>query len=316
MGPMRTALRARVAVPLALVVALVAGACGDQPGPVGAPSPSTPAATSPATPSRLPPGRLTDLVAYDRERPLNVTTRDTANDAKAGVAVTDLTFDGGFGEPVEAYLVAPLRSPTRTLAGVVFAHGAGRDRSRFLEEAKALARRGAVVVLPTVPMNMSGNAGDDITYVSRAVIVQRRAIDILVARRDVDRRRLGFVGHSWGAVLGAILAGAEQRLAAVVVASFTKPVSRYFGSTKQYRDEIAVLDQQRWLAMRGDRRVLLQAGRLDSWHPGDATDELFTAIAGSKERRDYDLGHDLVEPAEPVDDRRAFLARVLRLPRS
>ena len=207
----------------------------------------------PVEPSRVPPERLTDLVAYDRRRPLDVTTRRTTSQPKAGVVVTDLTFDGGFGQPVEAYLVAPLRPPGRTLAGVVFAHGAGRDRSRFLEEAKVLARRGALALLPTVPMNMSGNAGDDITAIGRAVIAQRRALDVLAARPEVDRRRLGFVGHSWGAVLGSVLAGADQRLAAVVIASFTKPVSKYFGSTKQYRDEIAVFDQHRWLAMRGGR---------------------------------------------------------------
>jgi dipeptidyl aminopeptidase/acylaminoacyl peptidase len=303
---------------MASAVAIVVGACGGQggpPGPVGGPSPPPSAAASvtPAEPSRVPPERLTDLVAYDHRRPLDVTTRGSTNQPKDGVVVTDLTFDGGFGQPVEAYLVAPLRSPTRRLAGVVFAHGAGRDRTRFLDEAKVLARRGALVLLPTVPMNMSGNADDDITFIGRSVIAQRRAIDVLVARAEVDRRRLGFVGHSWGAVLGAVLAGAEQRLAAVVIASFTKPVSKYFGATLQYRDQIAVFDQHRWLAMRGDRRVLLQAGRLDGWHPVGATDELFTAIAAAKERKDYHLGHDLVEPAEPVNDRREFLTRVLRL---
>ena len=298
-------------------LAVVAGACGSQggrPGSVGAPGPS-PSATASVTvePSRVPPERLTDLVAYDRRRPLDVTTRRTTSQPKAGVVVTDLTFDGGSGQPVEAYLIAPLRPPGRTLAGVVFAHGAGRDRSRFLEEAKTLARGGALALLPTVPMNMSGNAADDITAIGRAVIAQRRALDVLAARPDVDRRRLAFVGHSWGAVLGSVLAGADQRLAAVVIASFTKPVSKYFGSTKQYRDEIAVFDQHRWLAMRGDRRVLLQAGRLDGWHPVDATDALYTAIAGAKQRLDYDLGHDLVEADEPVEDRREFLTQVLGL---
>jgi uncharacterized protein len=307
----------RVAVSIASVVAIAAGACGgpgDQPGRVGAPSPSSPPppVTTPA-PSWVPPRRLTDLVAYDRRRPLDVTTRGTASGSTAGVVVNDLTFDGGLGQPVEAFLVAPVRSSTRGLAGVVFAHGSGRDRSRFLEEAGVLARRGALVLLPTVPMNMSGNAGDDIGHIARSVIAQRRALDVLAARPEVDPRRLGFVGHSWGAVLGAVLAGADHRLAAVVVASFTTPVSQYFGSTKQYRDDIAVFDQHRWLGMSGGRRVLLQAGRLDSWHPETATDTLFSAIVGAKERRDYELGHDLVEAAGPAKDRREFIARVLRL---
>jgi dienelactone hydrolase len=305
---------ARIAVPLTAVLLL--GACGgEQPQPPSR-SPSAVRSTTAPAPTLPPPERLADLVAYDRARPLDVTVRGTTSDPTTGVTVTDLTYDGGSGEPVEAYLVSPVRSPTRTLAGVVYAHGSGRDRSRFLDEAKGVARRGVVVLLPTVPMNMSGDAAMDIAYVSRAVIAQRRALDVLAARPEVDRRRLGFVGHSWGAVLGAILAGAEPRLAAVVVASFTKPVSRYFGRTRQYREQIAVLDQHRWLALRGNRRVLLQAGRLDSYHPNADTDELFVAISGRKERRDYPLGHDLVEPPEPVDDRREFLTRVLGLART
>jgi dipeptidyl aminopeptidase/acylaminoacyl peptidase len=301
---------ARIAVPLTAVLLL--GACGGGPvqSPGGSPS-AVPSTTTLSTPERL-----VDLVAYDRDRPLAVTVRGTTTEAADGVTVTDLTYDGGFGEAVEAFLVAPLRPPAGTLAGVVFAHGSGRDRSRFLDEAKALARRGTLVLLPTVPMNISGDAGVDVAYVSRAAVAQRRALDVLAARAETDRRRLGFVGHSWGAILGAILAGAEPRLAAVVIASFTKPVSRYFGRTKGYRDQIAVLDQHRWLAMRGNRRVLLQAGRLDSYHSGADTEALYAAIAGGKERRDYDLGHDLVEPSEPADDRRDFLTRVLGLART
>jgi dipeptidyl aminopeptidase/acylaminoacyl peptidase len=304
---------APIAVPLTAVLLL--GACGGEPPQPPSRSPSAVRSTTAPAPT-LPPERLADLVAYDHARPLDVTVRGTTREPTTGVTVTDLTYDGGSGEPVEAYLITPVRSPTRTLAGVVFAHGSGRDRSRFLDEAKAVARRGALVLLPTVPMNLSGDAAIDIAYVSRAVIAQRRALDVLAARPEVDRGRLGFVGHSWGAILGAILAGAEPRLAAVVVASFTKPVSRYFGSTPQYREQIAVLDQHWWLALHGNRRVLLQAGSLDSYHRGADTDTLFAAISGRKERRDYHLGHDLVEPPEPVNDRREFLTRVLGLART
>jgi dienelactone hydrolase len=299
-GPMWAA---RIAVPLAAVVLL--GACGGEQPPGRSPSASQ-STTSPAP--TLPPERLAALVAYDRARPLDVTVRGTKREPTTGVAVTDLTYDGGSGEPVEAYLVAPVRSQTRTLAGVVFAHGSGRDRSRFLDEAKALARRGVLVLLPTVPMDMPGDPAADIAYVSRAAIAQRRALDVLAARPEVDRRRLGFVGHSWGAILGAILAGAEPRLAAVVLASFTKPVSRYFG-----HKQLTILDQHRWLALPGNRQVLLQAGRHDNYHPRTDTDDLFAAIAGRKERRDYDLDHDLVLPPEPVDDRREFLTHALSL---
>jgi len=264
-------------------------------------------------PPPVPRERMKTLVTYDGDRPLRVTSRMTTTERKSGVAITDMTFDNGLGGRVEAYLVMPVSAGGQKLAGVVFAHGSGRDRSRFLDEAKLLATRGAVVLLPTVPMNLTADAAADVAYVRQAVLTERRAVDVLVARGNVDRNRLGFVGHSWGGVLAGIMSGAEPRLAAVVVASFTKRLTRYQGGPTQYFDQLTVFDQHRWLAMPGKRQVLLQAGANDQWHPGQATDELFASIAGQKKRTDYPLGHDLVEPAEPVNDRREFLARVLHL---
>jgi dipeptidyl aminopeptidase/acylaminoacyl peptidase len=297
---------------------LLAGTLGcaaaDEPAPVVQPSASPSPVFLPGSyePPPVPPERMKALVAYDSNRPLRVTSRTTTTERNSGVTITDLTFDNGLGGRVEAYLVMPVSTGGRKLAGVVFAHGSGRDRSRFLNEAKLLATRGAAVLLPTVPMNLMRDAAD-VSYVRQAVLAERRAVDVLVTRGDVDRNRLGFVGHSWGGVLAGIMSGAEPRLAAVVVASFTKRLTRYQGGPKEYFDQLTVFDQHRWLAMPGKRRVLLQAGANDRWHPSQATDQLFASIAGHKESKDYPLGHDLVEPAEPVNDRREFLARVLHL---
>ncbi len=303
-------------------------ACGASGPPTASPTPtSTPSSTAPASatpaPSSSPPfrldtyeppdvpvARLTALAAGHAARPLGVTVRATTDDTAAGVAVADLTFDDGFGGTVEAYLVTPLNAPPG-LAGVVFAHGSDRDRSRFLPEAKTLAVRGAAVLLPTVPMTFTWTATTDVEFVRRALIVQRRAVDVLVARPSCAR--LGFAGHSWGGVLAGIMAGAEPRLAAVVVAAFTQRLTRYLDGGKEYTDQVTVFDHHRWLALPGARRVLIQSGTLDDWHPRAATDALFAATAEPKERKDYTLGHDLVAAAGPADDRRAFFARTLRL---
>jgi dipeptidyl aminopeptidase/acylaminoacyl peptidase len=264
-------------------------------------------------PPQVPPERMKALVTYDTNRPLRIGIRKTTTERKSGVTITDLMFDNGLGGRVSAYLVMPVSAGGQKLAGVVFAHGAGRDRRRFLDEAKLLAARGAAVLLPTVPMTLTDDAAADVAHVRRSVLAERRAVDVLVASGDVDTSRLGFVGHSWGGVLAGIMAGAEPRLSAVVVASFTMRLTRYQGGTKEYFDQVTVFDQHRWLAMPGKRQVLLQAGADDYWHPSQATEELFASIAGRKERKDYPLGHDLVEPAQPVNDRRQFFDRVLHL---
>jgi uncharacterized protein len=45
----------------------------------------------------------------------------------------------------------------------------------------------------------------------------RRGIDLLYGRPDVDRKRIAYVGHSWDAHVGAILAGVETRITAYVL---------------------------------------------------------------------------------------------------
>ena len=52
---------------------------------------------------------------------------------------------------------------------------------------------------------------------SHQVIDLRRAVDLLYLRRDVDRKRIAYVGHSWDAHVGAILAGVETRICCYVL---------------------------------------------------------------------------------------------------
>lgn len=49
----------------------------------------------------------------------------------------------------------------------------------------------------------------------RSIVNIRRAVNILAAREDVDARRIAFVGHSFGAMMGAV-AAADKRFNAAV----------------------------------------------------------------------------------------------------
>src|SRR5262249_51940022 len=49
-----------------------------------------------------------------------------------------------------------------------------------------------------------------------AVIAIRRAVDILNSRSDVDSWRVGFVGHSFGALMGAVAVSVDKRFKAAV----------------------------------------------------------------------------------------------------
>jgi pimeloyl-ACP methyl ester carboxylesterase len=64
------------------------------------------------------------------------------------------------------------------------------------------------------------------------VVDLRRAVDLLWGRADVDRHRIAFVGHSWDAHVGAILAGVEIRIGSyVLMASGYSDEEETFAST-------------------------------------------------------------------------------------
>jgi len=51
----------------------------------------------------------------------------------------------------------------------------------------------------------------------QTVIDLRRAVDVVLSRPGVDPKRIGFVGHSFGATWGGVLAGVEKRIKAYVL---------------------------------------------------------------------------------------------------
>src|SRR3989441_8479203 len=51
----------------------------------------------------------------------------------------------------------------------------------------------------------------------QAVVDIRRGIDLLLARKDVDPKRLAYVGHSYGAQWGAILSAVDERIKTAVL---------------------------------------------------------------------------------------------------
>ena len=50
-----------------------------------------------------------------------------------------------------------------------------------------------------------------------AIVDLRRSIDVLNAQSGIDRSRLAYIGHSFGAQFGAILAAVDKRMSAAVL---------------------------------------------------------------------------------------------------
>jgi dienelactone hydrolase len=317
----------RVAISLAIVLAFLTGqalgACaGRKSGGAAQPTLSaTPASAAPSAssdsdafdpdtyvPRKIADSDLAKRFAYDRSRPLDVHVQQTRH--QSGATIQTITYAVPGTDPVTAELVtAPGRGP-----GIVYAHGGAPGADQFLDEALAAVKHGGAAILPDIPITMTGTVATDITYVTEAVIAERRALDILVARSNVDPKRLAFVGHSWGAELAAIMAGAEPRLSAVAITCGWSRMSTDMADTagitgdRKYIEAATVLDGFRFVGIKDlKRRVLIQYGTQDPNIPTAQRTELTHAAVGNVVRKDYDAGHDLIAFPQAEKDRLAFL---------
>ena len=178
----------------------------------------------------LPPsvGSFKDLIRildYNRKSPLNVEESNVEH--RNGVSVHDISYADIADGRVRAYLVMP--PGNGPFAGIIFVHPGPGNRSSFLDEAIALAKMGAVSLLIDAPWAypefgeraMKMTAADLRNMFVQTAMNIRRGLDLIQSRPDVDAKRIGYVGHSFGALLGGVLSGVEKRIKAYVLMAGT-----------------------------------------------------------------------------------------------
>lgn len=264
---------------------------------------------------------LRPLFDYDAERPPTIEVAGT------DVSVSDLTYRTAPDRGVRAYLVAPEGTGPR--AAILFLHPGLGSRATFLAEAVALAGMGAASLLVDAPWAADtaaawGQAVTDpeeaVREHTRTVIDLRRGIDLLVAQPIVDPDRIGFVGHSVGALFGAVLAGVDRRLRAAVLMAGT---GRFVDVAavnlpdlqgekfEHYRRTLAELDPAVWVGRAAPTPLFFQAALRDEFFTEEQGREFFEQAGDPKTMKWYDAGHFLDETAR--SDRIAWLAGRLSL---
>src|SRR5262249_15360746 len=146
-------------------------------------------------------------ISYDPHAPLDL--RQTPVRELGSVRLFDLSYASPRGGRVTAYAVVPSGVPHP--AGIVWQHWGQGDRSSLLPEAIALARRGAASILINSPATRPDPPQPKTPEESLALWLQdavdiRRAADALVEHYGVPVNRLAYVGHSYGATLGGVIA--------------------------------------------------------------------------------------------------------------
>ena len=282
---------------------------------------STPASMKVALKSAMPvdvtPIPYEDLVRlFDYDQTTKVDIREASVVANDDYTIHDISYESPKGGWVTAYLVTP--PGEGPFAGIIFLHPGGGDRSWFLDEAKKLAKRGAVSLLLDDNFSAKGEVADH-DRIIRIVVDIRRAVDLLTARSDVDPQRIGFVGHSYGANLGGVLAGVEHRIAAYVLMSGNARMSQDLiglfnwdpSEENQYIQFMAQLDGIHFIGHAAPAALLFQNARHDALNIEQDVLDFQHAASEPKTVKWYEAYHQLNEEAE--QDRAEWLSQQLKL---
>jgi cephalosporin-C deacetylase-like acetyl esterase len=249
-----------------------------------------------------------------------------------GTAVRDLRFPSPRGGTASGWLVTP--AGDGPFAGLVYLHGSETDRADFLDEAMAMATVGVASITLDAPFVREGTsrttaAGNyfapdkEVAMMEQSVVDLRVAIDVLVGSAHVDAARVGFVGHSWGASTGAILAAVDERPIAFVLITGRPSWTEYVRSEEQgrlssiskmlgpkkwaaYLAALAPFDAVAWLPRATGSELLLQFGSQDDVVVPAAVDEFVGAAPHGAIVKSYPAGHTL--DALATADRAQWLA--------
>lgn len=270
---------------------------------------------------------------YDKNAPLGI--KEIGVEKRGDVSIHDITYVSPKGGVVPAYLVVPKgKGP---FAAVVWGHwywgnSPMRNRKQFLDEAVALAPAGVVSLLTDGPVARPGYAPNNeplneqqVGELVQQVIDMRRGVDLLLARKDVDPKRLAYVGHSYNAVIGAFLSGLDRRFKAFVLmaATMSDEVTKKAPEYQKYREDVGVekfdafekkyywADQGKYVAHAAPAVVFLQYATQEDFITPERARQYAAVVSEPKRFKVYEAPHSL--NAEARRDRIAFITEQLKL---
>ena len=270
---------------------------------------------------------------YDAKAPLDI--QELNVEQRGEVSVHDISYASPRGGRVPAYLVVPKgKGP---FAAVLWAHwhqegSELRNRREFLDEAVALAPSGVVSLLPDSTLARRGyNEPNEpldehqADYRVQQILDLRRGADLMLARDDVDPKRLAYVGHSYNADSGAILSGVDRRFQAFVLMAGTisdevdmrsKEFQEFrtrYGPEKvdAFVAKYSWLDPGKYVSHAAPAFVFLQYATRENYLTPKRAEEYAAVVSRPKKLKIYDAPHAL--NAEAREDRAEFLAKELHV---
>lgn len=216
-----------------------------------------------------------------------------------------------------------------SLAAVLYVHwyepeSISSHRTQFEEEAKELARLGAVCLsIETLWSDrdffLKRTQKEDMQNSMEEVVNIRRALDLLVSQPNVDTKRLAYVGHDFGGMYGVLAGSLDQRPTHYVVMASTPRFSDWYlylpklegEARERFIQQMTEIDPITHVPNLSPARVLFQFATDDFHVPKERAEEFFAAAKEPKEIKWYEAQHGLNEAA--TEDRKAWLKQSLGL---
>lgn len=251
------------------------------------------------------------------------TTRVVMSERRGGVLIEDLVFKTRLNDWTAAYRVCPVSAKAGSAPAILYVHWldpaeSNSNRSQFLDEAIGMAgSTGACgLLVDAMWSHPDWFAGRDVAKDRRGTERQRDriadALGFLLSWPAVNKSRVAYVGHDFGGMFGALLAGGEMRVQYWAIHAATPRWHEWYllgrGKMEAAMEATADLDPIKAIAKaRGD--FYFQFATKDSYVPKERAEEFFNAAPDPKKISWYEAGHEL--NAEAVRDRIAWLSERL-----
>jgi len=216
-----------------------------------------------------------------------------------------------------------------SLAAILFVHwyepeSLNSHRTQFEEEAKEMARAGAVCVsIETLWSDrdffLKRTQEDDMQNSIEEVVNIRRAMDLLLSQPNVDPKRFVYVGHDFGGMYGVLAGSLDQRPTHYVVMASTPRFPDWYlylpkleGAAREaFIRQMSEIDPITHIPNLSPAEVFFQFATEDFHVPKERAKEFFAAAKEPKEMKWYEAKHGLSE--EATQDRKAWLRQNLGL---
>lgn len=262
-------------------------------------------------------GNSSELFTYDASKPMNLQEL-SSEETPDGVTIREISYDAY--DPslnpvgiIDAYMVMPKgEGPFPCILYFHWLGSSNSNKKEFLEEATALAEQGIAGLLIDGVFPWKQKPTElikDKAMVVYQVIEVSRALDYITTLPDIDPERIGYVGHDYGSMFGAVLSGIDKRISNYIfiagMGNFTDWFVRYWphrdeggnlldeAGKENYRLEMVDLDPVNYIKDAAPASIFFQFANTDSFITKEMADEFYEAASSPKEVKFYDGEHEM-----------------------